>query len=102
MTPHNSHFGDLTNYKLKDGDTVELLNPVKVDGYVFCEATMTRGSWGKLTMLTGSSGVCIRARTPRVWAKPGESLYFANVDIPYMGEIHRVRVKHNELRRISK
>lgn len=93
---------DQTNYRLKDGDTVTLTEPARVDGYWFCSSTMSRGSWDRMHMLPGAKGVCVKARTPKVLRAKGESPYFANVDIPYLGETLRVRVLHNQLKRVGR
>jgi hypothetical protein len=87
------------NYRLKDGDQVVLLESTPVAGYWFCQDTMTRGCWEKMHLLAGCVGRVIRARTPCVTAKPGQPKCFANVDIDYMGNTHRVRVFHSALRR---
>ena len=88
------------NYRMKDGDRVELLKPARVDGYWYCPDTMSRGSWDRMHLLPGCVGVVIKARTPCVVAGPNDPLYFANVDIPYGGTTHRVRVFHSDLRRM--
>ncbi len=90
------------NYKLKEGDLVELLEPASVSGYWFCRDTMLRGCWENMSLLAGCAGRVITARTPCVTAKPGQPMYFANVDVDYMGSSHRVRVFHSALRKVRK
>ena len=48
--------------KIKDGDTVELKVPVRVDGYVYCPEYARRGSWDRAFMLPGARGRVVRAR----------------------------------------
>ena len=85
--------------KIKDGDTVDLKVPVRVDGYVYCPEYARRGSWDRAFMLPGARGRAVRARTPCVTEGPGPE-FFANVDIEYMGEVIRVRPFHHDVRRV--
>lgn len=89
-----------TNYRLKDGDTVRLLQPARVDGYWHDDIHAPRGSWDSHYMLPGAVGVVVRARTPCVWTQDGKQAYFANVDIAHNGVVSRVRVGHEAIRRI--
>lgn len=88
-----------TNYRLKAGDRVTLKQSARVDGYWFDAEFMPKGCRDKLYLLPGTTGTVIQPRTPCVTAGPSEPLYFANVDVDYMGEKHRVRVFHNTLRK---
>lgn len=93
-----------TNYRLRDGDTVELLEPTRVDGYIPPSDAFSRGTWDLMYFLPGTVGTTIRARTPCVSAFKGggeNTCCFANVDISYMGKTYRVRVFHNTIRRVS-
>lgn len=87
-----------TNYRLRDGDTVELRSHHKADhGYVY-HADVDIGSYDNLHILSGTRGVVVRARTPSVLRGRGESLYFANVDMQaYPGITVRVRCGHEHL-----
>lgn len=89
-----------TNYRLKDGDTVTLTQPAAVDEYFYDPIIAPRGVWSKLTILPGANGIVQCARTPKVTARRGDSLYFANVDVNVLGVIYRVRVEHCALRKI--
>ncbi len=86
-----------TNYRLKDGDRVMLLEPIKVDSYWYDEGTNT-SSYHGYDMLAGCVGTVIRAYTPCVTRSPGEPEYFANVDIEHNGQVSRVRPFHNQIR----
>lgn len=88
-----------TNYRLKDGDVVQLLATASVDGYLFDPAT-NQSTWDRMCVLAGTSGIVAIARTPRVCSVKGESLYFANVDVQLMGETLRIRVPHRAVRRV--
>jgi hypothetical protein len=60
-----------TNYRLRDGDTVELRCHHKADhGYVY-HADVDVGSYDNLHVLAGTRGTVVRARTPAVWYKKG-------------------------------
>lgn len=89
-----------TNYRLKDGDQVLLLDPARVDGYWYDEVHNPRGSYDSHYMLPNTIGTVIKARTPCVTSKDGRTCYFANVDVEYNGTKHRVRVFHSTLKRI--
>jgi hypothetical protein len=89
-----------TNYRMKDGDAVELLNPARVDGYWYEPKHMASGSWDNHFMLTGCRGIVVKARTPCVVSPDGRTRYFANVDIEHHGVKSRVRVYHSELKRL--
>lgn len=84
-------------YPHKDGDTVVLLEPARVDGYWYDPDTMIRGSYDNHFMLPGSVGTVIKAKTPAVWSGGDLPDYFANVDIPHCGVVSRVRVYHYQL-----
>lgn len=71
-----------TNYSLKNGDTVTLLHSTRGD----C-------SRGYALIPPGTSGVVVKARTPRVFG----SGYFANVEVFIDDEKFRIRVPHNAL-----
>lgn len=90
-----------TNYLLKDGDKVLLKQPARVDGYWYDPLYAPFGCWDSHYILPGSVGTVVRARTPCVRARVGDSLYFANVDIPHCGGVSRIRVSHGFLRRIK-
>jgi hypothetical protein len=80
-----------TNYRLKDGDTVELLADAKGDF-----------SNGNFLVPPGTHGVVAIARTPRVFTRAeNKSLYFANVDVQIDGKKGRIRVPHGVLRIIQ-
>lgn len=92
-----------TNYRLRDGDTVELLEPARVDQYWYCDF-LGRSSWDLMYFLRGVTGKVIRARTPCTSSFKGKgenSCCFANVGIDCMGITYRVRVFHNTIRRVS-
>lgn len=91
-----------TNYRLKDGDQVTLMNPARVDGYWFNAGTMVRGSWDSHFMLPGCAGTVVKARTPCVCSPSGRTAYFANVEIVHNGVTSRIRVAHNQLKRHRK
>jgi len=77
----------VTNYKLANGDTVDLLGDTAGD---FSE--------GYVLVPKGTKGVVIQARTPKVKQKRGTGLYFANVDCEMEGiGAVRIRVPHNAL-----
>jgi hypothetical protein len=89
------------NPRLQDGDAVQLTKPARVDGYWHDPIHAQRGCWDRLFLLPGATGRVIHARTLCVTQRKGEPHYFANVDIKYMGQTHRVRVFHNCLRRVT-
>lgn len=92
-----------TNYRLRDGDAVKLLEPARVDGYIPPSDAFSRGTWDLMYFLPGTTGKVIRARTPCVTARKGvgeNTCCFANIDIDYMGSTYRVRVFHDTIRRI--
>lgn len=76
-----------TNYRLKDKDIV------------FLQAD-TKGHGKDIRIIPkGTLGVVVLARTPRVTAKRGQSLYFANVDVNMGDEgMYRIRVPHGALK----
>lgn len=76
-----------TNYRLKDGDSVELKIATKGDF-----------SKGNFLVPSGTKGVVAVARTPRVRCGNIKSVYFANVDIEIDGIKGRIRVPHGVLR----
>lgn len=84
----------VTNYRLKDGDAVELV----------CK-TIATGSHSVVRLASGTRGVVKHARTPRVnqprIRKPRTYIYFANVDVMLDSGVYRARVPHNALRRIK-
>lgn len=82
----------VTNYRLKDGDEVTILEPARVDWYI-----PEFQSWTLMHFLPGTQGRVVRARTPCVTG--AGTRYFANVDIDYMGSTYRVRVAHETLKR---
>jgi hypothetical protein len=90
-----------TNYRLKDGDKVKLKSAAVVGNYFYDPEIAPRGVWSTLTLLPGTVGTVVKARTPKVTAKKGDSLYFANIDIPYMETVYRVRVDHAHIKRIK-
>lgn len=76
-----------TNYKLKDGDQIELL-----------AQTMARD----VSVPAGTTGVVQRARTARTYRSPGvTSCYFTNVDVTINGEVLRVRIPHGAVKIIN-
>ena len=80
-----------TNYKLCDGDTVELNVPTRGDF-----------SAGYFLVPSGTLGKVVHARTPRVVRRPGtKSAYFANVDVEVDGCRGRIRVPHGVLKRVK-
>lgn len=89
-----------TNYRLRDGDRVRLLQPARVDGYVYDPVFAPFGTWDHHFMLAGCEGVVIRARTPAVHSIDGRARYFANIDIPHNGQVSRVRLEHDQFRRL--
>lgn len=86
-------------YPHKDGDTVVLRVPARVDGYWYDKDYMLCGSYDRAFMLPGAVGTVVKALTPAVWSGGELPSFFANVDIPYFGEKIRVRVYHHELRK---
>ena len=88
-------------YPIKDGDTVELRVPVRLDGYWYDPEHMMRGCWDRAYFLPGTKGTVVRAKTPCVHAKRGGPQFFSNVDIKYMEETYRVRPFQHELRRVK-
>lgn len=78
---------DKTNKNLKNGDRVVLLE--HMDGH--CSAT--------LTVLAGTEGIVVNARTPKVTQLTGSSPFFANVDCKIGNATVRVRPYHYQLRR---
>lgn len=91
-----------TNYRLKDGDLVELLEPAHVHGYFYDPILCPWGMWESHWMLKGSIGKVIVARTPSVTSVDGRTTYFANVDIEHNGMVSRVRVNHPKIRKVRK
>jgi hypothetical protein len=80
-----------TNYRLRDGDTVELLACTDADG-----------SRADCCLLPGITGLVKVARTPRIFQpEKGASLYFANVDFLVNGDVFRARIPHAALRRVK-
>jgi hypothetical protein len=76
-----------TNYRLKDGDSVELKSDARGDF-----------SNGCFMVPAGTKGLVAIARTPRVLSHAGtKSLYFANVDVEIDGRKGRIRVPHGAL-----
>jgi hypothetical protein len=86
---------------LKDGDKVETLVSVRVDGYWYDPEYMARGCWDKMYFLPGTVGTIIHAKTPCARAKLSGPQYFSNMDIEYMGQTYRVRPFQHELRRMK-
>lgn len=91
-----------TNYRLRDGDLVELTAPVRIDGY-WLPNPHGRGSWDAGHMLPGVVGKVVKARTPCVFRRTEQDpAYFANVDVDVPGHgIIRIRPFHHEVRRVS-
>lgn len=79
-----------TNYRLKDGDQVQLVSEAVGD----CSA-------GFAKLPAGTVGTIAVARTPKVRQRVGSSLYFANVDclIDGLGKV-RVRVPHGAIQKV--
>ena len=90
-----------TNYRLKDGDRVEILYPAKVDGYWQDDKFVARGCWESHYIVAGTEGVVVRARTPSVRSDDGLTEYFANIDINHCGIVSRVRLHHDQFRRVK-
>lgn len=86
--------------KLQTGDLVTLKTAHHVSRYWYEPTVMARGSYESHWLLPGCIGVIVVAETPCVTNAPGEPRFFANVDIDYMGEKHRVRAFHRDLERI--
>lgn len=85
---------------MKDGDTVKLTKPCKVDRYYFDNFGF--GRWDFMFLLPGAIGTVIKAKTPCVRYNPKtEPAFFANVDVAYMGAVYRVREFHNHFRVIK-
>jgi hypothetical protein len=95
------HENPRTNYRLKDGDRVLLLEPAKVDSYWYDDVHCPRGSYESHYMLPNTIGTVVKARTPCVTSIGGKTCYFANVDVEYNGTKHRVRVYHSVLKKLS-
>lgn len=86
---------------MKDGDTVVLTKPCRVDRYVY-DRERDMSSWDFMYLLPGCVGKVIRAKTPCVlYAPKKEPAFFANVDVEYMGETHRVREFHDHFERVK-
>lgn len=86
-----------TDYRLKDGDTVQLLQPAPVDGYWYDPVYAPRGYWKSFYVLSGTVGRVVRARTPCV---TGPATYFANIDVVVSGQTHRVRLTHDQFKKV--
>jgi len=81
--------------EIKDGDTVIITKPCRVDQYWYDPDT-NNGSYDFMFLLPGLTGKVIHSKTPCVSYKPGkEPPFFANVDVEYMGRIWRVREFHD-------
>lgn len=82
----------VTNYRLKDGDTIVLGVPTVADSQFGCSC-----------LDVGTRGTVVYARTPRVTQprvrRPSTYIYFANVDFEIGGQKFRGRVPHNAIRR---
>lgn len=89
-----------TNYRLKDGDSVILLEHTRVDGYWYDPVYNPWGSWDSFFVLRGTEGVVVKARTPCVLAPRGRTAYFANIDVMIHGRPYRVRVGHDKIKRL--
>lgn len=89
-----------TNYRLREGDTVQLLEPARVDGYWYDPTFAPHGCWVSHYILRGSVGKVIRARTPKVLRVGSKSLYFANIDIEHNGVKSRVRLEHHLFKKL--
>jgi hypothetical protein len=79
---------------MKDGDIVLLVKPCRVDQYWY-DPGMLRGSYDFCYLLPGLTGKVIRAKTPCVTYRKDKPIYFANVDVEYMGSTYRVRDYHD-------
>lgn len=88
------------NYRMMDGDTVQIVKPCEIKQYWHCQDSMTRGSWSFASVLPGTVGKVIKARTPCVSLRKNEPIYFANVDILIEGNIYRVREYHSHFKKI--
>lgn len=77
-----------TNYRLADGDAVELISRTRGDA-----------NKGYIAVPAGTRGIVIHAKTPRVRGQG----YFANIDCTMDGVegLVRVRVPHNALRKLK-
>lgn len=91
-----------TNYRLKNGDLVVLLNNESVTGYWFDPDFMETGSWESHSIVKGTIGKVIFARTPYVFSEDGRTKYFANIDVSHLGVVSRVRVQHSDIKRITR
>lgn len=49
------------SYKLKDGDIVEFVEPVKIPGYVYCPEHIPNGVWHAACVLPKVRGVVVHA-----------------------------------------
>lgn len=89
------------SYRLKDGDIVEFVEPVKIPGCAYCPDFIPNGVWHAACVLPKVRGVVVHARTPKVLRAKGTPPYFANVDVPMPdGRMHRVRPEWHQIRRL--
>lgn len=88
------------SYALKDGDQVITIKPALVSSYVYCPDYAPNGIWKSLTVLPGTPGTVVKAKTPCVLHSPSEPQFFANVDVEIMGKTYRLREFQNFFKKV--